>query len=270
MPKKPQKKVGKSKQIAPLPQAAKTGKIEKKKRRKPNPLFVARPKNYGIGNDIQPRRDLSRFVRWPLYVQRQRKKRILLQRLIVPGPINQFRHPLDKNHAAQLFALLHAHRPENKKEKKERLTKLATLTEPQSKDEPKPNTVKYGLKHITALVEQKKAELVVIAHDVDPIELVVWLPTLCRKKGVPYVIVKSKSRLGQVVHKKTAAVLAFVNIRPQDKATFANLVQVARDQFLDKYPDSIKKTGGNFLGRTVLQQRAKVERIKKKGETISK
>ena len=38
----------------------------------------------------------------------------------------------------------------------------------------------------------------VIAHDVDPIELVVWLPALCRKMGVPYAIVKGKSRLGQV------------------------------------------------------------------------
>ena len=38
----------------------------------------------------------------------------------------------------------------------------------------------------------------VIAHDVDPIELVVWLPALCRKMEVPYAIVKGKSRLGAV------------------------------------------------------------------------
>jgi large subunit ribosomal protein L7Ae len=46
--------------------------------------------------------------------------------------------------------------------------------------------------------KQGKAQLVVIAHDVDPIELVVWLPALCRKMGVPYAIVKGKSRLGSV------------------------------------------------------------------------
>jgi len=39
---------------------------------------------------------------------------------------------------------------------------------------------------------------VLIAHDVDPIELVVWLPALCRKMNVPYCIVKGKARLGQV------------------------------------------------------------------------
>ena len=37
---------------------------------------------------------------------------------------------------------------------------------------------------------QGKAQLVVIAHDVDPIEIVVWLPALCKKMGVPYCIVK--------------------------------------------------------------------------------
>ena len=31
--------------------------------------------------------------------------------------------------------------------------------------------VKYGINHITNLVESKKAQLVVIAHDVDPIEV---------------------------------------------------------------------------------------------------
>ena len=54
--------------------------------------------------------------------------------------------------------------------------------------------VKYGLNHITYLIEQQKAQLVVIAHDVEPVELVVWLPALCRKMGVPYAIVKGKVR----------------------------------------------------------------------------
>ena len=49
---------------------------------------------------------------------------------------------------------------------------------------------RYGINHVTELVEAGKAQLVAIAHDVDPIELVVWLPALCKKMGVPYVIVK--------------------------------------------------------------------------------
>merc|ERR1712000_748964 len=60
----------------------------------------------------------------------------------------------------------------------------------------KPYTVKYGLNHVVGLIESKKASMVLIAHDVDPIELVVFLPALCRKMGVPYAIIKGKARLG--------------------------------------------------------------------------
>ena len=48
------------------------------------------------GQDIQPKRDLSRFVRWPKYVRLQRQRAILLQRLKVPPPINQFTQALDR------------------------------------------------------------------------------------------------------------------------------------------------------------------------------
>ena len=36
---------------------------------------------------------------------------------------------------------------------------------------PKPVCIKYGLNHVTALIEAKKASLVVIAHDVEPVEV---------------------------------------------------------------------------------------------------
>lgn len=46
--------------------------------------------------------------------------------------------------------------------------KVAKKEEAPSK---KPNTLKAGTNTVTKLVEQKKAQLVVIAHDVDPIEV---------------------------------------------------------------------------------------------------
>merc|ERR1711920_289623 len=81
----------------------------------------------------------------------------------------------------------------------------------------KPQVLKFGLNHVTTLVENKSAKLVVIAHDVDPIELVCWLPALCRKKDVPYCIVKGKGRLGQLVHKKAASCIALTSVRKEDQ-----------------------------------------------------
>ena len=62
-----------------------------------NALFKKNPRNFRIGGDIQPKRDLTRFVKWPKYVRIQRQKAILMQRLKVPPTINQFSHTVDKN-----------------------------------------------------------------------------------------------------------------------------------------------------------------------------
>lgn len=48
------------------------------------------------GQDIQPARDLSRFVRWPKYIRIQRQRAVLQKRLKVPPTINQFTQTLDK------------------------------------------------------------------------------------------------------------------------------------------------------------------------------
>ena len=89
-------------------------------------------------------------------------------------------------------SVLHDISPETKQEKKARLeTAAKAQTEgKKSEDNKKVCTVKYGLNHVVSLVEAKKAAFVAIADDVDPIELVIFLPALCRKMGVPYVIVK--------------------------------------------------------------------------------
>lgn len=73
-----------------------------------------------------------------------------------------------------------------------------------------------------------------IASDVDPIELVLWLPQLCRKQDVPYMIVNSiffnldKERLGRMVNQKTAAVVAFTDVRKEDEAELNLFIKNAR------------------------------------------
>ncbi|KAK1675707.1 60S ribosomal protein L8-B [Colletotrichum godetiae] len=258
-------KSGKKVAPAPFPQ----GKAGSKKAPK-NPLIERKPRNYGIGQDIQPRRNLARMVKWPEYVRLQRQKKILNMRLKVPPAIAQFQHVLDRNTAAQAFKLLNKYRPETKAEKKERLVKEATAIKDGKKKEDvskKPYTVKYGLNHVVGLIENKKASLVLIPNDVDPIELVIFLPALCRKMGVPFAIIKGKARLGTVVHKKTAAVLAFTEVRSEDKSELSKLVSAIKDGYLEKTDNARKQWGGGIMGakaqkRTEKKQKALDNAIK--------
>jgi large subunit ribosomal protein L7Ae len=212
-------------------------------------LFAKDARDYRIGRDIQPRRDLSRFVRWPRYVRLQRQRAILKLRLKVPPAINQFSKCLDKTQASNLFKTLSHYRPETREEKKKRLLESAKgeVKGEAKKTGTKPLYVKFGINHITTLIEQKKAKLVVIAHDVDPIELVVWLPSLCRKMDVPYCIVKSKARLGQLIHKKTATAVAVTEVRKEDQSKLDQIVAAVRPLYNENVTD-MKKWGGGIMG----------------------
>lgn len=205
---------------------------------------------------------MYRFVKWPRYIKLQRQKQVLLNRIKVPPAINQFRHTLEKNHSAELFRLLNKYKPEASQDKKKRLIAEAKArAEGKQVEKSKPIFVKYGLQNVTSLVEQNEAKLVVIAHDVDPIELVVWLPTLCQKKKIPYVIIKGKARLGQVVGMKNAAVVAFTDVRAEDRATLAQLGEVAKAAFNDRAQYFRRTWGGLSLGVKSQHRRTARERI---------
>merc|ERR1712021_162525 len=113
-------------------------------------LFKKTERNFRIGSDIQPTKNLTRFVKWPKYVRIQRQKRVLMMRLKVPAPLHIFSQCLDRSDHIG----------------------------------PKPCHIKYGMNHVTTLVEEGKAKLVVMTNDVGPIEMMAFLPALCRSKGV--------------------------------------------------------------------------------------
>lgn len=190
------------------------------------------------------------MVKWPEYVRLQRQKKILNLRLKVPPAIAQFQNVLDRNTAGRVFSLLNKYRPESKAEKKNRLLQEATAIKEGKKEDvsKKPYTVKYGLNHVVGLIENKKTSLVLIPNDVDPIELVIFLPALCRKMGVPYAIIKGKARLGTVVHKKTAAVLAITEVRSEDKTELSKIIQAIKEGYSEKYEESKRHWGGGIMG----------------------
>ncbi len=238
--------------------------------KKADPLFPAKPRATGIGGAIRPVRDLSRFVRWPKYVRIQRQRAVLYQRLKVPPSINQFTNTITKNEAMTVFTLLSKYRPETAAAKKQRIKEAAAAAVSGSNAPARAaHQVKFGLKHVTTLIEDKKAQLVLIACDVNPIELVLWMPALCRKMQVPFMIVKDKARLGALVHQKTAACVCLTGV---DKADVAQL-DLLKNLAMEKYNDNknlVRKWGGGIMGlktQAKLEIRAKareVEEAKKK------
>jgi len=153
------------------------------------------------------------------------------------------------------------------------------LAEKELKGEPvvevsKRKKVKYGMNEVTRLIEQKKAKLVVIANDVDPIELVVWMPALCHKMGVPYCIVKNRARLGLLCHKKKATCVALTSVRSEDVSALENLIGLYMTQYNDQYPNVMKRWGGGKLGfkaRAALRKKMKAQEqeAKKMGRLIA-
>jgi large subunit ribosomal protein L7Ae len=242
-------KGGKGKRVAAPPKAASTKKSTAKTFwSEHSHLFNKDPKRIRIGGDIRPKVDLSRYVTWPRVVRVQRQKAILKKRLKVPPTLNQFTQTLDKNSAANVLRLLAAYRPESAAEKKQRRQKAAEAeAKGQKAESKKPQVLKFGINHVVSLIEEKKARLVVIAHDVDPIELVVFLPALCRRFEVPYVIIKGKSRLGHLVHQKTATALALTEVRKEDQAKLDQITQNAKAQFNDNLAPR-RQWGGQVMG----------------------
>jgi len=252
----------KGKKVAAAPLAVKKQIIKKKV----NPLFEKRPRNFGIGQDIQPKRDLSHFVRWPKYIRLQRQKAVLMKRLKVPPPINQFTQVVDKQTAKQFFKLFDKYRPETKQAKKERLRTRAEARAAGKEDKPTKRAIclQHGVNAITSLVEKKKAKLVAIANDVDPIELVLFLPALCRKMGVPYCIVRNKARLGILARRKTTCAVALTEVESSDRSSLNKLVESVKTNFNERAEEIRKHWGGSTLGNKSAAKIAKLEKAKAK------
>lgn len=224
--------------------------------------FKPRPKNFSTGCALLPRtHKLGRMMKWPKYIRIQRQEQVLKRRLKVPPAIAQFSRAADKGLARECFRLFKKYQPPTKQERKARLKKIA---EARSKGEEAAieyeQRIKFGLNHITNLVQSKKAEVVLIAHDVAPLELIVWLPTLCYKMGVPFAIVRGKAELGQLVRMKTATCVALTKVRASDNSDLATLKEKLMKTFNEGFEESRSKPRYAEMGVK------NIAKIKKRGE----
>lgn len=85
----------------------------------------------------------------------------------VPPTVNLFFNPVSKNLNTELLTFAKKYSVEKKDERKERLAKAAET----KTDIPAPSQLVTGLNAVTSCIERKNAKLVLIANDVDPIEV---------------------------------------------------------------------------------------------------
>lgn len=171
----------------------------------------------------------------------QKKMYKLANAIKIPAVINQFKTTLEETDEQRVFSLFSNYKPETREEKRKRLESA----DPRAG--PKPVIIKFGLKHVTDLIEQKRLKLVLIAADTTPITVVVWLPALCKNMGIPYAIVKHRAGLGALVNLKSSAAIGLEEVRPEHRAEFSSVIEMCNGVFTNQFDRHMAVVGGGRI-----------------------
>lgn len=182
-----------------------------------------------------------------------RERQLLNGRREIPSQPNHIPQLLDKKTTHMLFRLANKYRPEarkdnrlrrkakkaaeatavnvtneiaialdkNKKGKTKALDPVATYDRQSNKAS---YFLKYSMNHIATLAEKQRAKLVEISDDIEPPEVLKWLPIICHENNVPYAILKGSAQLGTLVNKRLTTAVAFTKVREEEKLEFSQLV----------------------------------------------
>jgi len=78
--------------------------------------------------------------------------------------------------------------------------------------------------------------------------------------GIPYVIVKGKSTLGLLTHKKTCSAVALTEVRKEDLHDLDLIIKTAK-QLFNENPETSKWGGGIMGSKSVKRQEEKEKLI---------
>lgn len=158
------------------------------------------------------------------------KKPALYGALNCPPAIQQFQQKMDEELKQKIADIFQKYRPETPEEKAQR----------EERREPKQEvSISFGIREVVKSIERKTAKFVLIANDVDPLVVVLFLPSLCKKMGVSYAIFDSKKRLGAMVGRKSAACIALGQVVPGLKP----LMEEADEQFANRHQEIMSTWG---------------------------
>ena len=88
-----------------------------------------------------------------------------------------------------------------------------------------------------------------------------FLPALCRKMGVPYCIVKNKSRLGRVCRRKSSSI---TTVDSNDRSSLSKLVETVKTNYNERFEEIRRHWGGGSLGSKSSARIAKIEKARAK------
>jgi U4/U6 small nuclear ribonucleoprotein SNU13 len=88
--------------------------------------------------------------------------------------------------------------------------------------------IKKGANEATKALNRGIADLIILAGDTNPIEILLHLPLLCEDKNVPYIYVPSKAALGRAAQ-VSRNVVALAILTSENKA-LSNKVQALKTE----------------------------------------
>ncbi|KAK7820811.1 LOW QUALITY PROTEIN: hypothetical protein U0070_024769 [Myodes glareolus] len=186
-----------------------------------NPLFEKRPRNFSTGWDIQPSRDLTCFVKCPRASDQAAGIERCPLEVVVSQAAGTEGCPLE--------------------------VVLLSVTDPQALDRQRATQpLKLArVSTVTTLVENRKAQQVVLARDVGP-------------KMAVFYCMRRKARLGKLAHRETCTPLAFARVNLEDKDALAKLVKAVRPNYREIH----RHWGGKMPNPKSVASIAKLEKAK--------
>ncbi|CAD5211266.1 unnamed protein product [Bursaphelenchus okinawaensis] len=88
--------------------------------------------------------------------------------------------------------------------------------------------LKKGANEATKTLNRGIAEIIVMAADTEPLEIILHLPLLCEDKNVPYVFVKSKAALGRACGVTRPVIAA--SITSNDGSQLKSQIQTIKEE----------------------------------------
>ena len=88
--------------------------------------------------------------------------------------------------------------------------------------------VKKGANEATKTLNRGQAQLIVLAADTEPLEILLHLPLLCEDKNVPYVFVPSRTALGRACGVARQVIAA--SIIGMEGSELDNQINLLRDE----------------------------------------